>query len=129
MAFVDLTKQFAKEAFLSATKDAPPAATAAAENVGAILFGQLHGMQKALKEDEELVVWFTSGAERLRVMEIFLASPKLAVLSGHDSERTLTRVIAPVEALQLVAKVTKAPAGAKPVRVGLVMPKGKDSSA
>ena len=121
MAFVELTKQLAKEALLSAAsspgKDAAPAAAAsAAENLGAVIFGQIHGMQKALKEDEELVVWLTAGAEKLRVMEIFLASPKVAVLSGHDSERNLTRVISPVEALQLVAKVTKVAAGAKAAR-------------
>ena len=62
---------------------------------GAIVFGQIHGMQKALKEDEELVVWFANATEKLRVMEIFLPSPKVAVLSGHDAERNLTRVISP----------------------------------
>jgi len=130
MALVDLTKQLAKEAFLSATKD-PPAAPPAppADNVGAIVFGQIHGLQKALKEDEELVVWFANAGEKLRVMEIFLPSPKLAVLSGHDADRNLTRVISPVEALQLVAKVMKVRPGAKPARVSLVMPKAKDSNA
>jgi hypothetical protein len=33
-----------------------------------------------------------------------------------------------VDALQLVAKAMKAPPGAKPSRVGLIMPKGKDSN-
>jgi hypothetical protein len=130
MAFVDLTKQLAKEAFLSATQDPPaaPATPAQADNSGAILFGQIHGMQKALKEDEELVVWFANATERLRVMEIFLPSPKVVVLSGHDAERNLTRVISSVDALQLVAKVMKVPPGAKPARVGLIMPKPKDST-
>ena len=130
MALVDLTKQLATEAFLSATRDppAPAAAPPQADNTGAIIFGQIHGLQKALKEDEELVVWFANAGEKLRVMEIFLPSPKLAVLSGHDAERNLTRVISPVDALQLVAKVMKVPPGAKPSRVGLVMPKAKDSN-
>ena len=61
-------------------------------------------------------------------MEIFLPSPKVAVLSGHDAERNLTRVISPVDALQLVVKVMKVAPGAKPQRVGLVMPKAKDSN-
>ena len=130
MAFVDLTKQLAKEAFLSVTKDppAPAAAPAQADNVGALILGQIHGLQKSLKDDEELVVWFANASEKLRVMEIFLPSPKLAMLSGHDAEHNLTRVISPVEALQLVAKVMKVQPGAKPVRVGLVMPKVKDST-
>jgi hypothetical protein len=133
MAFVDLTKQLAKEAFLSATRDPPavppaPQPAGPVDNTGAILFGQIHGLQKALKEDEELVVWFSSATEKLRVMEIFLPSPKVAVLSGHDAEHNLTRVISPVDALQLVMKVMKAPPGTKPSRVGLVMPKAKDSN-
>ena len=130
MAFVDLTKQLAKEAFLSATKDppAPTPAAAQADNAGAIVFGQIHGLQKALKDDEELVVWFANAGEKLRVMEIFLASPKVAVLSGHDAQHNLTRVISPVDALQLVAKVMKVQPGAKAARGGLVMPKAKDSS-
>jgi len=130
MAIVDLTKQLAKEAFLSATQDPPaaPAAPAQADNAGTVIFGQIHGMQKALKEDEELAVWFANVTEKLRVMEIFLPSPKVVVLSGHDAERNLTRVISSVDALQLVAKVMKVTPGAKPIRVGLIMPKPKDSN-
>jgi len=122
MALVDLTKQLAQQAILSATekkeeKPAPP------ENVGSILLAQIHAMQKALKEDEELAIWFASGTEKIRVMEIYFPSWKLAVLSGLDAERTLSRVVMPVEAVQLIAKVVKVSPGAKPARVGLVAPK------
>ncbi|HTX36611.1 MAG TPA: hypothetical protein VME43_16400 [Bryobacteraceae bacterium] len=125
MALGDFTRQIAKEALLSATAPAPkeqPAA-GAAENLGATIFSQIQAMQKALKEDEELVVLFGNGAERIRVIEIFLPSRQIAVLTGPDADRSLTRVISPVAALQLVCKVAKAPAGAKPVRVNLVTPK------
>ena len=122
MALADITKQLAQQAILSATekkeeKPAPP------DSVGAILLGQIHAMQKALKEDEELAVWFENGTEKIRVMEIYFPSWKLAVLSGHDADRTLTRVVSPADAVQLVAKVVKVAAGAKPSRVGLVAPK------
>jgi hypothetical protein len=121
MALADLTKQLAQQAILSATekseKPAPP------DHVGAILLGQIHAMQKALKEDEELVIWFENSTGKIRIMEIFLPSWKLAVLSGHDSDRNLTRIISPTDSVQLVAKVMKVPAGAKPARVGLVAPK------
>ena len=80
-------------------------------------------MQKALKEDEELVVTVQTGAERLRVMEIFMPSRHMVVLSGQDAERNLTRVVSAVDALQLVCKVMKVPAGGKAARVGLVAPK------
>ena len=124
MALADLTKQLAKEALLSATADPPAAPTPAApESIGNILLAQIHAMQKALKDDEELAVWFGSGSDRIRVFEIYLPNWKLAVLTGHDSERVLSRIISPVDTLQLVAKVVKAPAGAKPGRIGLVAPK------
>jgi hypothetical protein len=126
MALGDLTKQLAQQALLSATKE--PAAAAPPEHLGAIIFAQIHAMQKALKEDEELVVWFGNGAEKVRVMEIFLPSWQVAVLSGMDANRNLTRVISPVESLQLVAKAMKVQPGAKPARVGLITPKAKDSS-
>ena len=124
MAFVDLTKQLAQQALMSATQDPAPAP----DNPGATMLHQIGAMQKSLKDDEELVVYLQSGAEKIRVMEIFLPSPKVAVLSGHDAEHNLTRVISPVDALQLVMKVMKAPPGTKASRVGLVMPKAKDSN-
>ena len=130
MALVDLTKQLAKEALLSAAdRAAAPAPAPPAESVGSVLFAQIGAMQKALKEDEELQVFFQAGAERLRVMEIFAPSWQVAVLTGLDAERTLTRVISPFAALQLVAKTVKLPSGAKAARVGLLIPKQKDSNA
>ena len=88
-----------------------------------IIFGQISAMQKALKEDEELVVLFQSGVERVRVMEIFLPSPALAVLTGTDANRNLTRAIVPIDALQLLCKTMKVAAGTKATQVNLVVPK------
>ena len=124
MALMDLTKQLAQQALLSATQE--PAATP--ENPGAVMLGQIGAMQKALKDDEELVVFVHCGAEKIRVMEIFLPSPQVAVLSGVDANHTQARVISAVEALQLVTRTGKVQPGAKAVRVNLVMPKAKDSS-
>jgi hypothetical protein len=131
MALVDLTKQLAKEALLSVAKDPAPALPQADSvvSIGSLIAGQIGAMQKALKEDEELVVWFQSGVEKIRVIEVIMPSWRLAVLSGLDADRNLTRVISPVESLQLVAKVMKLQPGVKPTRVGLVTPKPKDSSA
>jgi len=41
-----------------------PAAPAPADNIGAIVLGQIQGMQRALKEDQELVVLFRSATRR-----------------------------------------------------------------
>ena len=105
-----------------AVKNARPAAVAG-ENVCAVVVGQVQAMQRALKEEEELLVLLHNGLETIRVMEIYVPSWSVAVLSGIDSERNLTRVIAPVETLQLTCKVMKSPAGAKPVKVAVIAPK------
>jgi len=105
---------------LRGPKPAPPAAN---EQLGAVLVGQVQAMQKALKEDEELVVLFNSGTEVVRVLEFFVPNWNLFVLSGIDTERNVTRALAPAAALQLVCKVMKAEG--KPARVGFVVPKPK----
>lgn len=105
-----------------AVKSARPAA-ATGENVCAVLLGQIQAMQRALKEDEELLVLLHNGLETMRVIEIYVPSWSVAVLSGIDSDRNLTRVIAPAETLQLICKVMKSPAGAKPVKVAVIAPK------
>jgi hypothetical protein len=128
MALGELTKQIAQQAILSATTR-EPAGPAPPDHVCGVFLAQINAMQKALKDDEELVVLFHSGAERIRVMEIFAPSRQVAVLSGTDSDRNHARVISAVESLQLVCKVSKVPPGAKPVRVALITPKPKDSSA
>jgi hypothetical protein len=125
MALGEFTKQLAQQAILSATKDPPPKAPApapAAENIGAIILGQVGAMQKALKEDEELALHFQNGADAFRVLEIFLPTPRVAVISGAD-QSGFARVIAPVETLRLVARVQKVKPGAKPHRIALVTPK------
>src|SRR5580704_17050704 len=96
MAFADLTKQIAQQALLSATTPSKEAPAAPVDATGAVILGQIGAMQKQLKDDEELVVTFEQGLERIRVLEIFLASPGVAVLIGPDPNRSLTRVVAAV---------------------------------
>ena len=137
MALVELGKQLAQQALADAItgkekekeKDAAAPVAAAAPSTGLVIFGQISAMQKAVKEDEELVVLYQSGVERVRVREIFLAAPAVAVLTGADAAGNLTRAIVPVDSLQLLCKTMKAQAGAKPLRVNLVTPRPKDSSA
>jgi hypothetical protein len=80
-------------------------------------------MQKALKDDEELVIYLQSGVEKIRVMEIFLPSAQVAVLTGIDANRVIARVVSAVAALQLLVRTGKAQPGSKAVRINLVMPK------
>jgi hypothetical protein len=134
MALGELGMQFAQQALLNVTapkETAPPApvVTVAPDPTGFAMLGQIAAMQKALKEEEELIVHVQAAGEKLRVVEIFLPSPQVAVVSGFDANRALVRVISPVSALQLVCRTGKVSAGAKAMRVALVTPKPKDSNS
>jgi hypothetical protein len=146
MAFGDLTRQLAQQALRSTTKEVvdalrPPdlsqiaeslqgpggkaAASSPGEQLHTAILGQVQAMQRALKEDEELVVLLSTATETLRVLEFFVPSPALMVLNGIDTEKNVTRVITPVAAVQLVCKVMKVQPPVKPVRIGFVVPKPK----
>ena len=128
MAFADLTKQLAQQAILSAaspTKDAPAPVPAPVEHVVPVILTQLGLMQRALREDEELVIFYQGGGERLRVLEVFLPSPDVAVLSGTDANRAPARALVAASSLELLCKVVKVPPPHKPARVSLVVPKAK----
>ena len=129
MALGEFTKQIAQQAILSATEKPSPSPAPAVEPAGSVILGQLSAMQKALKDDEELVVHLLSGSEKIRVFEIFLPSSQVAVLSGIDANRAGTRVVSAVAALQLVCRISKVPAGTKAARLNLVTAQSKDSKA
>ncbi len=100
-------------------------AGAAPETLGAAILAQIQAMQRACKEEQELVVLCNAGLETLRVLEFYAPSAQLLVMTGTDLERNVTRVILPVESVQLVCKVMPVQAGAKPTRVNFINPKPK----
>ena len=125
MALGDLTKQIAEQAIRNAVN--PPPAPARPDHPGAVMLAQVQAMQKALKEDEELLVFFHTGGETVRVLEFFFPSWQVAVLTGISisigKDKSVTRVISPVESLQLVCKVAQALPGATPARIKFVTPR------
>lgn len=122
MALGNLTKQIAEQAIRNAVN--PPAAPPPRpDSPGATMLAQVQAMQKALKEDEELLVLFHAGGETVRVLEFFFPSWQVAVLTGVDNAKSTARVISAVESLQLVCKVAKAAPGASAVRVKFVTPR------
>jgi hypothetical protein len=96
-----------------------------AEEVCAAILGQVQAMQKALREDDELVVLFHAGSETVRVLEFFVPQWNVVVLSGIDAERNITRVVSHIESVQLICKVMKVQPPAKPVRISFVFPRAK----
>ncbi len=129
MAIGEFTKQIAQQALLSATSAPKEAPAAPVDPTASAIVAQIAAMQKQLKDDEELVVAFHQGSERIRVMEIYVPAPQVVVLIGLDANRALTRVISAPAALQLICKTAKAAPGAKAIRVALVNRKQNDSSA
>jgi len=144
MALGEITKQLAQQALGNQMKDvldalrppdlstitdalrtAKPGAPAPGDNVGATILGQIQAMQNALKEDQELVVLVNAGAELIRVLEIFVPSWRVLVLTGIDTNKNVTRIVSPIESTQLTCKVMKAQPAAKPIRVSFVTPKPK----
>jgi hypothetical protein len=121
MALGDLTKQLASQAIRNAVN--PPPAPPRPENAGTAMLAQVQAMQKALKEDEELIVLLHAGGETVRVLEFFFPSWQVAVLTGVDKDKCVTRIIAAVESLQLVCKVAKAAPPATPARIKFVTPR------
>jgi len=122
MPLGDLTKQIASQAIRNAVN--PPAAPPPRpETAGTTIMAQLQAMQKALKEDEELLVLFHAGTETVRVLEFFFPTWQVAVLTGLDREKTVTRVVVAVDSLQLICKVAKAPPPAQGSRIKFVTPR------
>src|SRR5579885_1537512 len=122
MALGELTKQLASQAIGNSVKDLlepeKAAAAHAPPDLCSAILAQIQAMQKAVKEDQELVILFRSGPETIRVLEIFVPSPKLFVLTGLDADKNLTRVIAPIDSAHLICKVMKAAGRSEERRVG-----------
>jgi len=124
MALGEIAKQLAQQALVD--QIAPqPSTPAQPESAGAVMLGQIQAMQRACKEDEELVVLFRSGTETVRVLEFIVPSWEVLVLAGVDEAKHTTRVVSTPESVQLVCKLMKVQPPGKPARVGFRLPKPK----
>ncbi len=146
MALGQITKQIAQQALGNQVKSVvdalrPPDLSKVAESLtgpkpaapvghetdaGAVILNQIQAMQKALREEEELVVLCETAAGVLRVLEFFVPAQGVFVLTGIDTDKTVTRVVTTAATLQLVCKPMPAPAGAKATRLRFVVPKAKE---
>ncbi len=124
MAFGEIAKQLAQHALADQAAPQPSTPTQLG-SVGAIMLGQIQAMQKACKEDEELVILVRSGSETIRVLEFIVPSWTVLVLAGVDEAKNTTRVVSTPESVQLVSKVMKVQPPGKPARVNFRLPKPK----
>ena len=132
MSFGQFTKELAKQAVgsqiqevVDSLKPADSAASAPQDNLAALVFAQIQAMQSSLKDDQELLVICKVGSESMRALEFYAPSPRLVVATGVDADRTVTRVISSIEALQLICKPVPVQPGMKPARLRFVLPKPK----
>ncbi len=110
---------------LDSLKQEKPPSPAPTESLGSVVIGQVQAMQRACKEDQELMVLCGAGIETMRVLEIYAPTWQVLVMTGIDADRNVTRVISPVATVQLVCKIVSVQAGVKPVRISLIIPKAK----
>jgi len=109
-------------------KAADPAQSkpAAAPEIGPVILGQIQAMQKALKEDQELRVEFFNGSESIHVLEIFVPTPQVFVLSGTDATREhAARVILPAASAVFTTRVVNVQPGTAPLRLNVLTPRPK----
>ncbi len=121
MALGEIAKQLAQQALVDSVAAEP--APVKPESLGAAILGQVSAMQKACKDDEELVVTVRGAGESIRVLDFIVPSWQVFVMSGLDAANNTTRVVAAPEGVVLVCKVMKVQAGRKPARIGFRVPK------
>ena len=121
MGIGDLTKQLALDAFSNSGKEAEPSKP---PDLQSVLLAQVQALQRALKDDEELLVQVNTGVENIRVLEFYTPSADVVMMTGIDRERATTRAIMPTASLQLSVKTIKA--SPKPLRIAFRAPKGRD---
>jgi hypothetical protein len=124
MAFGEIAKQLAQQALVDRVVS-EPSETAQPDSVGAMMLREIQAMQNACKEDEELVVLFGAGADRIRVFDFIVPSWPVLVMAGIDESKTTTRVVSSAESVQLVCKVRKVQPPGKPHRVRFHIQKPK----
>jgi hypothetical protein len=122
---IEATKQNVMDALHPERPAAPAPQQPAPESIGGLILGQIQAMQRPMKDDQELVVHFSAGGEKLRVLEIFVPSVQVFVLAGLDAEQNVTRVVVPAEAAILVCKIMKVAPDTKPIRVNVLSPRPK----
>src|SRR5258708_3758139 len=124
---MEATKKNVIDAIVGPEPAKPEAAAAPAgpESIGGTVLGQIQAMQRPLKDDQEFAFFSHPGSESLRVLEFFAPSLHVFVLSGVDSDHNVPRVVIPADKAQLVCKIRKVAADARPVRINILSPRPK----
>jgi len=126
MALGEITKQLAKQALTDQVADIlepKQAKPPGPENLPMAIIGQMQAMQKACKEDQDLIAFCQAGGESIRIVEVYVPTPQLLVITGFDPRNNLTRVISPATSTEVVCKIVKLQPGATQSKIKFITPK------
>lgn len=120
---IEGTKNTVLEALRPPDPARSPQNSGAPETTGAAVLAQIQAMQRALPEEQELMVTVRAAEQSLRVLEIFVPNTLVLVFAGFDPEGNVMRVIVPSDSAQVVCRILKVQPGVRPVRVNILTPK------
>jgi hypothetical protein len=89
-----------------------------AENVQAAIVDHIRQQQEQLAEDQQLLVYCVTGAERIQVREIVLPNHHMLILKGVDGEGNPASHMVTFNNVNITSKVVKVPLPDKPYRIG-----------
>ena len=122
MGLGQLTKQLAQQAIGNQVKEAVegivPADTstpsAPVETMSSMMLGETKCNAEGIEGRPGVGRHVQAGGEVLRVREIYVRSPQVAVVTGTTGEKALTRVICPFDSMVLVCKPAAVTRGRRP---------------
>ena len=98
-----------------------PPAQQKAESIKETITSHIKRLQTDLKEDEELLAYYFTGIEPIRVMHLLFQSWHLVILIGQDNGGNFSTAIMNIENVRLTFKVVKVKEDRPPVRIGFVL--------
>jgi len=120
----DLTpkRDFHLEALADIQRSIKSTAQQQAESVQAALVGHIRQLQMGLEEDQQLLVCYETGFERIQVLQIVLPNHHTVILNGVDAEGNPASLIATLNNVRITCKVMRVPPPNKPYRIGFTIP-------
>jgi hypothetical protein len=103
-------------------KNIRPLAQSEAESVENAIGTHIEQLQSKLGPDEELLVYYFTGIEAIRVTQFAFPSWHLVILMGTDGEGNTATSFSHISAVQFTCKIVKVQADRKAIRIGFIYP-------
>jgi hypothetical protein len=106
-------------------KTIKPIAQQRSEGFHATIKNQIKELQDSLSPDKELLIYYHSGTEVIRILHIATPDWETVVLTGVDEQGNPSRVISSIHSVQFVCKIIDVPPQQKRI-VGFSMPEKEE---